>query len=596
MSLLFKAHPYQTMVRDHILDVPRCAIWAGMGLGKSVSTLNAIDMLMTTEDITVLVVAPLRVAKTVWVEEVAKWDHLASMTVSAIVGNKAERLAAIAKPASIYTTNFEQLPWLVEHWGDAWPYNMVVVDESTKLKGFRTRQGTQRAQALASVAHTKVDRIVLLTGTPCSNGVQDLWAQQYFVDQGLRLGRSFHAFSQRWFRPDHSGFGIIPLPHAQREIQDLLRDVCLTIDAKDWFDLTAPIVNNVVVTLPAPAMKLYKDMEKSMFMELESGDEVEAFGAAAKTIKCLQLCIAEGTEVMTDRGWKPIEQVTSSDLVWDGYEWSTCSGVAHQGLQIVIKCWGVRMTGGHRVLTNQGWFSAKEINDGYASKRFNRSDFRLPVSYSENPNGERRGWETSAPDVCATYDILNVGLRNQFVVRNSDGWEFIVHNCNGAAYVGESGEWVEIHDAKLQALDEIVEEAGGSPVLCAYHFKSDLARLKKAFPKGCDLATDQGMKDFKSGAFALGFGHAASIGHGVDGLQIHCHTIAFFGHWWDLEQRLQFIERVGPVRQMQAGKNTPVFIHNIIAKGTVDEIVLARIESKRSVQDLLLEAMKRRAT
>jgi hypothetical protein len=171
--------------------------------------------------------------------------------------------------------------------------------------------------------------------------------------------------------------------------------------------------------------------------------------------------------------------------------------------------------------------------------------------------------------------------------------------ANGAAYVDEAGakgerDWRALHDAKLEALDDVVEEAGGAPVLVAYHFKSDAARIKAAFKNVLDLGTDDGLRDAKRGKGRVWLGHPASMGHGVDGLQEHCNIGCFFGHWWNLEERLQFIERIGPVRQAQAGKDRPVWLYNIVARGTVDEDVIERVTSKRAVQDILLEAMKRR--
>ena len=193
---------------------------------------------------------------------------------------------------------------------------------------------------------------------------------------------------------------------------------------------------------------------------------------------------------------------------------------------------------------------------------------------------------------------MNAGPRSRFTVRGSDG-PLVVHNClqlaSGAAYInGSNTEWVEVHDAKIQALQSIVEESMGAPVLVAYNFRSDLARLKKAFPDGADLSTRDGMGKFKAGDAPLGFGHPAGMGHGVDGLQHACNTIAFFGCNWNLEEHLQVIERVGPVRQKQAGYNRPVFVHQIVARDTVDEMVLERIATKREVQDILMSAMKRR--
>lgn len=450
----FIPRPYGQMITDHIHNVDRGAVWAGMGMGKTISTLNAVNDIQLVDDRPALVLAPLRVARDTWRDEARKWNHTRHLQVMPIVGSLAERQRALKADAHIYTINYEQIPWLVSHYeGRAWPFATVVADESTKLKGFRLRQGTQRAKALAQVAHSKVSRFIELTGTPSPNGLADLWGQIWFLDRGQRLGKTFDAFRQRWFEKSYDGFSINPKDHAQAQIQAALRDLCITVEAKDWFDLREPVVVNLYVDLPARARALYEDMEKRMFMEIEE-HAVEAFGAAARTGKCLQL-------------------------------------------------------------------------------------------------------------------------------------------ANGAAYVGEgSKDWREVHDAKIQVLEELVEESAGAPVLVAINFKSDKARLLAAFPGALDLSTVQGLKDAQAGRGRVWLGHPASMGHGVDGLQYHCNILAFFGHDWNLENRLQMIERIGPTRQMQAGKDRAMFIYNILARDTVDEMVLERVTSKREVQDILLEAMK----
>jgi SNF2 family DNA or RNA helicase len=169
--------------------------------------------------------------------------------------------------------------------------------------------------------------------------------------------------------------------------------------------------------------------------------------------------------------------------------------------------------------------------------------------------------------------------------------------ANGAAYVdGGNSEWQEVHDQKLQALEEIVEEAAGAPVLVAYHFKSDLARLKKHFKQGRELDKNpKTLADWNAGKIPLMFAHPQSAGHGLN-LQDGGNILVFFAHWWNLEERLQIIERIGPTRQLQAGHDRPVFIHNIIARKTVDELVIERVNTKREVQDILMGAMKRRRT
>jgi SNF2 family DNA or RNA helicase len=453
----FTPRPYQEQIIDRVLEHKRCAIWAGMGMGKTSSTLTAMDTLQLVEPGPVLVLAPLRVASSTWPDEVAKWGHLRDLPVAAVVGSPEQRRRALAADAAVYTTNYDNLPWLVETLGDRWPFRTVVADEATRLKSFRLRQGGVRAQALAKVAWSKVERFVELTGTPSPNGLQDLWGQVWFLDKGVRLGRTFQSFIDRWFQLVPGGDGyqqIKPLPHAQAEIQERLADLCLSLDARDHFDISEPIVNVVRVELPKRARELYRAMEREMFMQIGE-HEVEAFSAAARTIKCLQL-------------------------------------------------------------------------------------------------------------------------------------------ANGAAYTDDQGAWTEVHDAKLQALESIVAESGDMPVLVAYHFKSDLARLQKAFPRGRVLDKDpQTIRDWNAGRIPMLFAHPASAGHGLN-LQDGGNILAFFGLWWSLEERLQIIERIGPTRQAQAGHDRPVFIYNIVAKDTVDELVLARVDTKREVQDLLLEAMKQR--
>ena len=147
MTQIFKPHGYQDVLIAHELEHKRCGVFAGMGLGKTVSTLTALDILELVEPGPSLVIAPLRVAQSTWPDEVRKWEHLRNVEVAAVVGDLKQRREALRKPANVLTTNYEQLPWLVEHFGDKWPFGKIVADESTKLKSFRLRQGSKRAQA-----------------------------------------------------------------------------------------------------------------------------------------------------------------------------------------------------------------------------------------------------------------------------------------------------------------------------------------------------------------------------------------------------------------------------------------------------------------
>lgn len=467
----FTPRPYQSQAMQFALDVPRCNLWLPPGLGKTSIVLTVLDFIHNIwgDGDPTLVLGPLRVARDTWTNEVGKWQHLAGLKVVSITGGREEREAALRTPAQVYVTNYDVLPWLrdwfKEH-GKAWPFRRVVPDEATRLKGFRLRQGTVRAQALAEFAHRDVESWVNLSGTPAPNGLKDLWGQQWFVDEGKRLGRTFSAFEGRWFalKPHHPGaqYGqSIPMPGAEEQIHQRLADCSLAIDPRDWFDLREPIVNVIEVELPKSARRHYRELEREMFTQLQDGAEVEVFNAAALTNKCLQC--ANGAVYL---------------------------------------------------------------------------------------DPERYGLEAGEPKA------------------------------------------IEVHDAKLDALESLVDELAGASLMVAYHFRSDLARLQRTFPDGVDLATPEGLAAFKAGQARLGFGHPASIGHGIDGLQNVCNVIAFFAQDWNLETHDQIIERIGPVRQLQAGLDRNVHIHYLVARDTLDEVVMARRTSKRGVQDLLLSYMK----
>mgnify|MGYP000317141666 CR=1 FL=1 len=198
------------------------------------------------------------------------------------------------------------------------------------------------------------------------------------------------------------------------------------------------------------------------------------------------------------------------------------------------------------------------------------------------------------------YDEMEKQL---FTVLNDEGVEAAnaavrTQKClqlaNGALYTDEDGNWEAAHDAKLDALESVIEEANGAPVLVAYNFKHDLERLRGRFRQGRVLDADPNtIKEWNAGRISVLFAHPASAGHGLN-LADGGNILAFYGVNWNLEEHMQIIERIGPMRQKQAGHDRPVFIYPILARNTVDDLVMERLSSKRSVQDVLLEAMKRR--
>lgn len=323
----FNPHVYQRLIADYILEHERCNVFAGMGMGKTTSSIYAFDaMRMFGEAERALVFAPKRVALNTWPGEFTKWkEDFGHLKVAACVGTADQRLAALRSNADVITANYDIIDWLLEIYGDHFPFDTVFADESTRLKSLRisiqrrqrkdgswgdefiTGQGGARAKALAAVAHRKVRRWVNLTGSPAPNGIQDLWGQCWFIDGGKRLGNSFSAFSQRWFRqvPGTGNFTRIePMPHSQREIENLIRDCSITVDPKDYFDLKDPIEVIRKIKLPPRARKIYDDMEKELFAEIRAGVNVEAISAGSKLQKCMQ--IANGAVFDDERKWHEV--------------------------------------------------------------------------------------------------------------------------------------------------------------------------------------------------------------------------------------------------------------------------------------------------
>lgn len=291
----FTPRPYQELIIDAIVDHPRVAVWAGMGLGKTVATLTALKTLLDYfEEGPALVLAPKRVATTTWPDEAMKWEHLHGLRVISAVGARKDFLAALDTPADVYCVNYERIPDLVKKYGRTWPFKIIVADESTRLKSFRLRQGSMRARELGRVAHLYCNRFIELTGTPAPNGYEDLWGQMWFIDKGKRLGNSMSAYHEQFFTPKRVGANAFAvqyelLPFADEQIQERLHDVTLKINTEDWFPIDKPIESDVKVALPEKAMSLYRRMQRELFIELSNGESVESPNAAAMTGRCLQL-------------------------------------------------------------------------------------------------------------------------------------------------------------------------------------------------------------------------------------------------------------------------------------------------------------------
>ena len=442
----YKPHSYQTFATNFITTHNEAAILLGMGLGKSVITLTAIWQLLLDEFKArrVLVIAPLRVANSTWAQELAKWDHLDGLTLAVATGPKAKRIQALTEEAMITVINRENVPWLVNHYGKAWPFDMVVIDELSSFKSHTA----QRFKALVKT-RPMINRIVGLTGTPASNGLMDLWAQFRLLDGGNRLGFYISRYRSRYFTPDKRNgaqvYSYKLLPGAQEQIYEAIADMTVSMKTSDHLQLPELTSTHVQVELDENERQVYERLRDEMVVEL--GDEIiDASSAAALSGKLLQL-------------------------------------------------------------------------------------------------------------------------------------------ASGAIY-NPAKETVEVHERKLDALEDLVEAANGNPLLVAYWFQHDLERITRRFPQARQLKTDADIQAWNRGDIPLALIHPASAGHGLN-LQAGGSLLVWFSLTWSLELYQQTNARL-----YRQGQEKPVTITHLVTTGSIDENVLAALEAKNTTQAALIDAVK----
>jgi hypothetical protein len=422
-------------------------------MGKTSSVMKLFDLLQLcgSNYFPALVIGPLAVARDVWSAEQQKWTDFAGLRVVPIIGSTPKaRIAALMLRGDIYTINYENLVWLVEYFGDKWPFKIIVADESTRLRGYRLKgQGTKRSTALGSIAHL-TGRWINLTGTPSPHGLESLWGQQWFIDFGHRLGHSYTDYIKRWFTVDPYTKAVEPRPNARPEIYAALADCAIALRAEDWLDVREPHFFEKRVNLPPEARAQYRTMEKQFFADMPEG-KIIAWNAAAKSGKLIQ--IASGSV------------------------------------------------------------------------------------YDENS---------------------------------------VDH---------------PVHEVKIEALRSLYDELGEN-LLVVYHFKFDRARILKEFPEARAYEGKAEEDLWNSGKLPMLLVHPKSAGHGLN-LQHGGRAVAFFTNTWDLELRLQVIERIGPARQLQSGYDRAVLIYDIIGNDTIDVNVLDRLEGRATEQDALMAARAR---
>ena len=288
----FKPHAYQAHCIRKIEEIPKLGLFLDMGLGKTVTTLTAVKDLKYNrfEVRKVLVIAPKKVAEGTWTKEKDKWDHTRMLRVSQVLGSQAKRIRALNTPADLYIINRENVVWLVDYYRNAWPFDMVIVDESSSFKSHKAK----RFKALASVGGL-ISRMVELTGTPSPNGLEDLWAQVYLLDGGERLGKRYTQFRERYFQPDRRGpdgmvYSYEAKPGTQESILQKISDICISMKAEDYLQLPDITYHEIPVELDPKAKKAYLELERKMVLELpEDEEEISVASAAALSNKLLQL-------------------------------------------------------------------------------------------------------------------------------------------------------------------------------------------------------------------------------------------------------------------------------------------------------------------
>ena len=449
---VFKPHPYQQYAIDRIMNQANIGLFLDMGLGKTVITLTAIDRLIHDWGIVrrVLIIAPKKVAEATWQAEAAKWDHLRGLTIATALGTAAEREHAVSLGAQITVINRENVVWLVGTFSGRWPFDMVVVDESSSFKS----PSAKRFKALRRML-PKIRSVVILTGTPAPNGIMDLWSQIYLLDRGERLGKYVTHYRSRYFDHNPWRHEYIPKPGAFEAVQKRISDICVSMKAEDWIQLPEMIVQDVPVVLEGAGLKAYREMEKTMVMDVE-GEEISATSAAALTGKLLQLC--------------------------------------------------------------------------------------------------------------------------------------------GGSVYDEAGAAHHVHDAKLEALGELIEGLNGEHALLFYGYRHELSSLLSLLhdrnPSGWGrvrlLENAADAEAWNRGEVDVLLAHPASCAYGLN-LQAGGRHVIWYTLTWSLELYQQ-----ANARLYRQGQERPVIVHRLLVRGGVDEDVAKALEGKDETQAALVEALRAR--
>ena len=285
----YEPHNYQSYCIQRIVQDPAVGLFLRPGLGKTSITLTAVNVLryLRWEIARVLVIAPKKVAEATWSKEAAKWDHLQHLKVITVLGSTAKRIRALNTPADVYVINRENVPWLVDYYKQAWPFDMLVCDESTSFKNPQSK----RFKALKLIRRF-CKKVVLLTGTPSSKGLIDLWAQVYLLDEGARLGKTISQYRERYFIANTHGGHFTdykPKSDAEAAVLEAISDICVSMKAEDYLELPECVEHEIPVVLEEKAKREYDQFERDLLLEIDD-ETITAQGAAVLTGKLLQFC------------------------------------------------------------------------------------------------------------------------------------------------------------------------------------------------------------------------------------------------------------------------------------------------------------------
>lgn len=319
----FVPYDYQDFGIQHILNNDESGLFLDMGLGKTVISLTAFNtMLFDTFEVSKpLIVAPKKVVEHTWLEEIGKWKHLQHLRLARIMGNERQRIEAFQSKADIYIISRDNIEWLVTYLQGAWPFDALILDELSSFKNPSSR----RFKAVR-IIRPRVKKVVGLTGTPSPNGMEDLWAQLFLLDQGKRLGETFPSYRAKYFHKEndysphskyviHKGDEDIGEDYYKNKILSKIGDICISMKKEDYLDLPPRIDIVKKIDLPPKIMQKYKDFERSLVMPIGDENEITAVNATVLIGKLLQF--ANGAIYDADKNWHVVHDEKLEALAED---------------------------------------------------------------------------------------------------------------------------------------------------------------------------------------------------------------------------------------------------------------------------------------